>query len=223
MTIFDKEAKSYDSWYDTKLGNFVDKVERKCAFDLFLPFKGMKVLDIGCGTGNYSIRLAEKGCEVIGIDISDEMLEIARDKAREKNLDIKFYNMDVYNLNFEDENFDGVFSMAAFEFIKYTKKALDEIFRVAKTDGQVLIGTINKDSAWGELYMSNDFKENSVFKYADFKTKEDFNNIFPDNIVDINECLFIPPSIKPQDISVEKEEELSHSKRGGFICVLWKK
>lgn len=223
MAIFDNEAKSYDSWYDTKLGDFVDRVERKCAFDLFLPFEGKKILDIGCGTGNYSIRLAELGYEVVGIDISDEMLDIARGKAKEKNLNIKFYNMDIYDLKFDDGEFDGAFSMAAFEFVEDTERALSEIFRVVKIGGQILIGTINKDSSWGELYLSEDLQRNSVFKYAHFKIIEDFTRIYSDKVVDKKECLFISPSADIEDINMEKEEELSRSERGGFICVLWGK
>ncbi|WP_130806427.1 class I SAM-dependent methyltransferase [Senegalia massiliensis] len=223
MAVFDLEAKSYDKWYDTKMGNFVDSIETKCAFELFKPFKGMKVLDIGCGTGNFSIRLKELGCEVIGIDISDEMLNIARKKAKEKNLDIEFLNMDIYNLEFDNESFDAAFSMAAFEFIKDTKKAMDEIFRVVKPNGQILVGTINKDSTWGRLYLSEDFQKNSVFKYAKFKTIEDFIYIHSDNLVETKECLFIPPCTEENNINMEKEKELSKSKKGGFICVLWKK
>ncbi|MBS4534315.1 methyltransferase domain-containing protein [Clostridium sp. D2Q-14] len=223
MAFFDSEAKTYDSWYDTKLGEFVDEIERKCAFNLFLPFEGKRILDIGCGTGNYSIRLAKLGYEVVGIDISDEMLDIAKEKAKGKKLDIEFYNMDIYDLKFDDNEFDGAFSMAAFEFVEDTEKALDEIFRVIKSEGQVLIGTINKDSNWGELYLSEDFQKNSVFKYAHFKTMGDFTRIYQNKIVNKRECLFIPPSINVEDISIEKEKALSHNERGGFICVLWKK
>lgn len=223
MAIFDNEAKSYDSWYDTKLGDFVDRVERRCAFDLFLPFEGKKILDIGCGTGNYSIRLAELGYEVVGIDISDEMLDIARNKAKEKNLNIKFYNMDIYDLKFIDEEFHGAFSMAAFEFIEDTERAMYEIFRVVKPEGKILIGTINKDSSWGELYLSQDFQRESVFKHSHFKRMEDFTEIYTDKIVDKGECLFITPSTDIEDITMEKEKKLSHSERGGFICVLWRK
>lgn len=176
MAIFDKEAKMYDDWYKTKLGNFVDKVETKCVFDLFKVRKGMKVLDVGCGTGNFSIKLAKMGCEVIGIDISEEMLKVAKDKAKKEGLNIKFYNMDVYDMKFEDNCFDGVISVTAFEFLKDPEKAIEEMFRVLKPNGYLLIGTINKDSAWGEMYLSKEFQKNSVFKYANFKTVEDMKS-----------------------------------------------
>lgn len=223
MAVFDKEAASYDDWYKTRMGDFIDKVETDLAFRLFKPNKGMKVLDIGCGTGNFSIKLAKMGCEVIGIDVSNEMLERAKTKAKEENLDINFYNMNVYDLDFEDESFDAVFSMAAFEFIKEPQKAMDEIFRVAKKGAQILIGTINKDSKWGELYLSKSFREDSVFKYADFKTMDDLKALNTKNLVDTGECLFISPNTKEDEINIEKEKELSKTERGGFICAMWKK
>lgn len=223
MTFFDKEANSYDEWYKTKFGNFVDKVETELAFKLFKPEKGMKILDIGCGTGNFSIKLAKEGCKVIGIDISEEMLKKARRKAQMMNLDIEFYKMDLYDLKFQDKSFDAVFSMAAFEFVKEPLKALDEMFRVAKDGAQILIGTISKDSKWGELYLSEEVQKNTVFKYADFKTLEDLKALRNDKLVDFGECLFIPPSANEEDITMENEIRLSQGERGGFICALWKK
>lgn len=224
MAVFDKEANLYDDWYKTKLGNFVDEVETKCILDLFKVEKGMKVLDVGCGTGNFSIKLAKMGCEVIGIDISEEMLKVAEEKAKKEGLNIKFYNMDVYNMEFEADYFDGIVSVTAFEFLEEPEKAIEEMFRVLKPNGYLLIGTINKDSAWGEMYLSKEFQENSVFKYANFKTVEDMKSYKKDHLVDIKECLFIPPTIEEEYISMEKERELSkEGKRGGFICALWKK
>lgn len=223
MAVFDFEAEKYDCWYKSKLGSFVDMVETKLAFDLFKAKKGQKVLDVGCGTGNFSIKLAKKGCVVTGIDISEKMLDIAKAKAASSGLDIDFMKMDVYNLQFPDEHFDAVFSMAAFEFIEFPEKAMDELFRVTKKNGDILIGTINGDSKWGEMYSSKEYKENSVFKYAFFKTPEDLRKIRKKQLVDLRQCLFIPPDINEEKLSLEVERELSKVERGGFFCALWKK
>lgn len=223
MAIFDKEASEYDKWYQSKLGEFVDKVETELAFSLFKPTPGMKILDVGCGTGNFSIKLAEMGCKVTGIDKSEKMLEKARQKAKDRGLDIEFRIMDVYNIDFPDESFDGVFSMAAFEFVNKAQEAYNEMYRVLKKDGYLLIGTINKESKWGDLYLSKPFQENSVFKYADFKSMDDMKSWDSENVVDSGEALFIPPETGEKDVSIELEKQLSSSERGGFICVLWKK
>ena len=57
-----------------------------------------KVLDIGCGTGNYSIYLAQKRFEVTGIDFSENALKIARKRAKKTGLKIKFIKADVTKL-----------------------------------------------------------------------------------------------------------------------------
>lgn len=53
MADFDKKAPEYDAWYKTQKGALVDALETECAFSLFTPAPGMRVLDAGCGTGNF--------------------------------------------------------------------------------------------------------------------------------------------------------------------------
>jgi ubiquinone/menaquinone biosynthesis C-methylase UbiE len=199
----------------------VDFVESECAFSLFKIKKGMKVLDIGCGTGNFSLKLAKKGCKVTGIDLSDKMLHLAREKTEKENLYINYCRMNVYDLQFPAQHFDAVFSMATFEFVKDVEKAMIEIFRVCKDKGQIIIGTINKDSKWGELYTSEEFQKNTVFKDAQFRSLEDFRKLKSDKIVFTRECLYIPPDIIEEEISMITEEELSKTEKPGYFCVLW--
>lgn len=221
MTIFNEVATDYDQWYTTKMGRFVDEVETACAFELFMPQQDQKILDVGCGTGNFSIKLAEKGAIVTGIDVSDEMLNIARTKTG--GLPITYKNMDLYQLEFEDNTFDAVFSMAAFEFVKDPARALSELFRVLKPGGKLMVGTIHLDSSWGRLYTSEYFQKETVFKHAAFKTLEEMAAFYPEILKQTKECLFLPPETQEEHISHETELQFSANNRGGFICLLWEK
>lgn len=223
MAIFDEFASHYDDWYEEKKGSFIDKVETEIAFEMLEIKKGMKILDVGCGTGNFCIKLAETGCQVTGIDVSEEMLAIARAKASGKNLQINFINMDVTELKFKDNEFDAVISMAAVEFIHDVKKVTEEIFRVVKIGGQVFVGTINGDSEWGEFYRSKIANGNTVYKYADFKTNQDLKSWNPNNLVRTGECLFVSPFAGEAEFNFKRETELKGKRRGGYICALWEK
>lgn len=67
-----------------------------------------RVLDSGCGTGDLSIWLAERGCAVTGIDFLTAPLEVARRKARERGLSVNFLEMDALALGEIPERFDAV-------------------------------------------------------------------------------------------------------------------
>lgn len=223
MADFDAKSQEYDAWYETPLGAFVDARECECAFYLLPPDLGKNVMDAGCGTGRFSLKMAMLGHSVTGIDLSEPMLEIARKKAEQTNKEIKFNRMDLCDLEFEDESFDAVVSMALFEFIHDDQKALSECFRVVKPGGYIMIGTITKDSAWGREYESHMFKEDSVFKNASFKTREEMRSLFPEHLVAWRECVFTAPSASPEELTLEREAKLSETDAGGFICLLWQK
>ncbi len=221
---FDRDkAEEYDNWYETAKGSFVDEVETALAFELFKPEAGERVLDAGCGTGNFSLKLARRGCEVVGIDISGPMLELARKKVSQTNLSVDFYRQDLLDLDFVGESFDSAFSMATFEFIKDYEKAFQEIRRVVKPGGRILIGTITRDSSWGRLYRRQGERENSVFHHAHFKNPEDLNRLDPENLIASRECLFIPPDAPEEKFNWDEENRLAEEKKGGFFCSLWRK
>lgn len=91
--------------------------------------QGEKVLDAGCGPGRDSQLLSSKGFEVTGIDLSEEMIELAKEKVG------AFEVMDVRDLDFEDEVFDGVLANQLLVFFegRERKKAFEELSRVLKS------------------------------------------------------------------------------------------
>lgn len=100
---------------------------------------GAKILDVATGTGKQAFAFAKKGYEVIGIDISEAMLEVAKKKNKYRN--VKFEVADATNLPFEDNSFDvSCVSFALHDMpLTIREKALKEMVRVTKTGGMFMI------------------------------------------------------------------------------------
>jgi len=115
------------------------------AYDRLISYigRGMKVLDIGCGTGLLTIRAAEKGAEVKGIDINPAMLEIAEKRLKSSRIseklkeNVEFCEMGTEELETENENsYDAVVSGLCFselsrDEIRFTLKQLRRIIKPA--------------------------------------------------------------------------------------------
>lgn len=125
--MFDQIANNYDS--NNNLISFgTHKYVKKKAVESFY-FSG-KCLDLCTGTGDIAYFLKEN-CDVIGLDFSKNMLEI----AKQKHPDINFIEGDCTNLPFEDNSFDVVTISFGLRNIEDYDKALNEIQRVLKPNG----------------------------------------------------------------------------------------
>ncbi len=116
MSLYDRIADRYDKWYTTPRGKFADAVQKELVWDLAEISPGDMILDMGCGTGNYSLELALCGCRVTGVDTAEGMLAEAKRKAKALNLSIDWLQADFINLPFAAETFDMVVIVTALEF-----------------------------------------------------------------------------------------------------------
>ena len=96
-----------------------------------------EILDIGAGTGFLSIMLAELGYRVVGIDISEEMMERAKKKAVDRGVEAEFKLGDAENLSFETGSFDAIVNRAVLWTLPNPEKALAEWKRVLKPGGRL--------------------------------------------------------------------------------------
>ncbi len=152
MNRFDRVAERYDAWYETPCGHFVDRVQKELVWEVAPLSPGSAVLDLGCGTGNYSIELAKRGCKVTGIDISYGMLVQAKQKAETLGVNIQWLQGDFNELPFAAERFDMVLTVTALEFAPDPQRAMLEALRVLKPGGSLVAGVLAKNSPWGRMY-----------------------------------------------------------------------
>ncbi|WP_101509680.1 class I SAM-dependent methyltransferase [Thermotoga sp. KOL6] len=65
--------------------------------------RGNKVLDVACGEGTFAVAIAKQGFEVVGVDISEEMLKFAKKRAKKEKVSVVFLRKDMRNLDFQEE------------------------------------------------------------------------------------------------------------------------
>jgi len=128
LKYFDQVPKQWDAFYshENRLKYLINKLLRKAlyqryqlTFDHCGDLNGAAVLDIGCGTGRYSIECAKRGASrVLGIDFAPRMIEFSKNIAKQMNVDnIDFICADFLNYPF-DESFDIVLALGFFDYIK---------------------------------------------------------------------------------------------------------
>jgi len=107
-----------------------------------------KILDAGCGNAAHSIRFAERGYNVLGIDFSEEALKLSQSNIRKKNLykKIELKKESILSLSFKDNIFDMVFCWGVLMHINENEKALTELSRVLKGGGYLILGEGNMNS-----------------------------------------------------------------------------
>lgn len=112
-----------------------------------------RALDVGCGPGGLTLRLAQSlpGGTVVGVDINEKVVGIARAKAEEEGLEnISFHQEDALALSFADESFDLVVSSFLLPWVPDPDRALAEIHRVLKRKGK--IGLITAESRFYDSF-----------------------------------------------------------------------
>jgi 2-polyprenyl-3-methyl-5-hydroxy-6-metoxy-1,4-benzoquinol methylase len=206
-SLFENYGRKYDNEVFTQgtIGE-CDFIESELNFD-----KSVRILDVGCGTGRHSIELTKRGYKVLGIDLSESQLSLAREKAKNSNLNIDFRQQDARNLPFSKE-FDvaimlceGGFPLMEtdemnFEILKNVAKSLKEKGKFIFT---TLNGLFPLYHSVEEFCASNTEDGNATYRSNtfDLMTFRDHNiTEFEDDLgnkktLDCNERYYVPSEI----------------------------
>ncbi|MFC7166751.1 class I SAM-dependent methyltransferase [Halospeciosus flavus] len=139
-------AEEYDEKRFSRGGRLIDRREKRAVLEALGPVEDKRVLEIACGTGRFTVMLAERGAEITGLDISGPMLQEGREKAQQAGVadHLEFMRGDAARLPFPDDYFDTVFAMRFFHLADTPAKFLSEMARVSKN--QVFFDTFNRFS-----------------------------------------------------------------------------
>ncbi|MFB6157198.1 MAG: class I SAM-dependent methyltransferase [Haloferacaceae archaeon] len=143
----DEVAREYEDKRFSRGGRLIDRREKRAVLDAIGPVGEQEVLEIACGTGRFTVMLAERGADIVGLDISSAMLSQGRAKAAQAGVGdhIEFLRGDAARLPFPDDSFDVVFAMRFFHLADTPAKFLTEMARVARE--RVFFDTFNDASA----------------------------------------------------------------------------
>ncbi len=154
--MFDNIAGKYD-FLNRLLSMKIDVTWRNKLVKMMKEDQPKLVLDVATGTGDLAITIQKNlGCDVVGLDLSQKMLDVAIEKVKKQNLQDKITMLkgDAENLPFEDNKFDAVSVAFGVRNFENLEKGLEELKRVVKENGNVYILEFSKvDGPLGWLYM----------------------------------------------------------------------
>lgn len=126
-------AEEYEEKRFSRGGRLIDRREKQAVLDAIGSVESKRVLEIACGTGRFTVMLAERGADIVGLDISSAMLQQGRHKARNAGVadHLEFMRGDAARLPFPDDHFDTVFAMRFFHLADTPASFLSEMCRVS--------------------------------------------------------------------------------------------
>ena len=174
LTYWTKRA---DSFAETRLEEFhsAQAVYWRQEIEECLPIReGLKVLDVGCGSGFFEAILSGKGMEIMGIDLTPEMVEEGNRFLTENGIKPSLVVMDAENLTFSDDSFDAVISRNLTWTLPNPVKAYEEWFRVLKKGGVLL----NFDAEYAKNFHALDQTQNLAHSELDHGLIEECHKIY---------------------------------------------
>ena len=131
----------YDRWseiYDVEQNPLIS-LEEPEVDRLLGDVAGLRIVDVGCGTGRHALRLAERGADVVGVDFSAGMLARAQEKEGSSHIRWVVHDVNDLPLPLQDGAFDRVLCALVVDHIRDLRTFLAELHRLCAPDGRVVV------------------------------------------------------------------------------------
>ncbi len=166
----DDLARRYRTWREHSLGAVTEKLEVAAVLEALAPLSGKRILDAGCGDGTYSLETAERGALVTGVDLSEDMLAVARQRSAARAIAVRWRQGDVLALPFPDASFDLAMAITLLCLVPDPRGAVRELSRVLVPGGRLVIGDLHRWSLWAMERRIRGWLGNSFWRGARFWT-----------------------------------------------------
>lgn len=192
------------------------------------PKKSCSILDIGCGAGFLSNALAEKKHKVVGIDLSETSLQVA--KRHDKTRSVRYVPMSAEHLTFPEASFDVVAAMDLLEHVEKPAAVIGEAARMLKPGGLFFFHTFNRSwMSWLfaqkglEWFVANTPKNLHIYrlfiKPSELKRMCDANGLETRLVKGLAPCLTAPfwKMLLTRKIPPNFRFKITNSLKGGYL------
>lgn len=175
ITSIKSAYRRYARYYDRLFGP-VFAPGRRLAVQSMGEQSGKRILEVGVGTG-LSLPYYQEDARVVGIDISAEMLAIARKRAETQQLQQveALLEMDAENLRFDDDSFDAVIAMYVASVVPNPKHLMSEMARVCKPGGNLLV--INHFASSNPILRAMEWLLSPLSRFVGFRPSMDISEL----------------------------------------------
>ena len=218
--LFDSWTDQYDAWFTTPVGLLVKEYESGLLLELLAPKKEEHILDAGCGTGIFTREILARGARVAGVDLSVPMLARALAGSGAAFAGVC---ADIRALPFPDHCFDRAFSMTAIEFVDDARAVVEELERVVRPGGRVVVTTLNSLSPWARRRRKMAEKGHSLFRHARFRSPADMRRLVPEGAVLRTAVHFSKEDPVEAIAAIEEQGSRDTPDTGALLAVQWRK
>ncbi len=197
IRMFALAPDSYSGWRGSEIGATTERLERRLILELAGDVGGRKLLDVGCGDGDFAVELARRGASVTGIDASPEMIGAAKRRAEQQKAAVTFHIATAQQLPFSAEQFDLVTAITILCFVDDPSPVFREIARVLRPGGRLVIGELGKWSTWAAGRRLRAWLGSPLWRRGHFRTAKELRGLAEQAglvVGDVRGAVFYPRS-----------------------------
>jgi ubiquinone biosynthesis O-methyltransferase len=168
---------TYARWRASQIGAITERLERQLILDLIGEVHDRSILDVGCGDGDFAVHLARRGAQVVGVDTSSAMIEVARQRASLEDVDVDFRIAPAQHLPFLPEQFDSVVAVTILCFVEDAAPVFREMARILRPGGHLVIGELGKWSSWAAARRMRAWLGSPLWRKGRFRTPEELRSL----------------------------------------------